>query len=1359
MKIHYLFVFLFIFRVFFLVGQDQKAENRLLADNLHFHLLDVSTGLSHNFINDIKQDSLGFIWIATIDGLNRYDGSEFLHFKKDFESPDNGLANNYIQQLKIMNSDELLIATDGGLAIYNLVKDDFRMINTEDGLLNNSVSSIGVGPDGKMIIGTYRGGIQFASDNWNFKFPQEKFLHNINLTSNEISSIQLQHDSLLWIGTYNNGLNKINLKDGKVTHLFTKNNSEKPAVINSLYEDNEGNLWIGTRDGLQVITSQNDTIRLGATTSVKTGLSDDDVLCFEEDQCGNMWIGTRNGGLNIISKFSLLDDDPRLELQWYTPRSDGSSVFNRTVSVITMDRDQNMWIGTPTGINYVNPKGEPVRLLRHNKDEKSISHNRIGALAKSNNDKIWIGTDGGGLDLYDPRTGNIDNYSHVEGIKHSLSNNYILSILEDSKKRVWVGTYQGGLNKLDTGTGKSKHYLQGAVSEGSDVRVIYESANGTIWVGTNRGGLYKYIESKDRFNYIATLGKIDIRSIDDDQCGNLWLATFGSGLISFNPDSGEFSNYNKENTKGINSDILFSVLALDGEIFAGTRYGGLLQFNPKSEQVLSFTERDGLSNNTVNSLVQEDSSYIWMGTYNGINRFNLRTNEVLDISSLNNIQAGEFNIGAALRVSSGHLYFGGNNGLNILNPNHFSTLENEYPILFKGLKVLNKPIKIHEKERNAILSKTMLYQDEIKLKHNQNSFSVEFAALKYPAAHNLKYAYKLENYNEYWIEEQEAGVANFTSVPPGEYTLKVMANSGLGAQNIKELKIVVAHPFWRTFPAYLLYFILIGFLIWITFNYYSERLHLKNSLLLEKKQRQLEHDLNEERFRFFTAFSHELKTPLTLILAPVENMLSENQNKKLKNDLLFIQRNAKKLHRSINRLLEFRKAEEGLSQLNKREHNLSGNLKKWVTNYLPLASEKNISLEYSLPADKKIFLIDKEKIEVIVNNLLSNAIKYCRKGGEVKVMLSCYEHEFEISVKDTGTGINKDELLHIFDWYYRSNSNRKKTGTGIGLGLSRRFAELHGGDIKVESTPGEKTIFTLRIPSDQIKGNKKTPVEVEEVVGENDSVFFDRSKSSKQIASFSSRDNKQLILIIDDNEEILSFLSGIFQEEYDVLYSRNGQEGIVKASNYVPDIIISDVMMPEKNGIDLCSELKQQVSTSHIPIILLTAKANLESINLGYEQGADAYIVKPFNSKLLKTRVKNLLSSRVRLHHYFKNGTKEDIEPKEKVSSLLNKEKEFLSELDLIVTKHIGKGTDNVDLISKDIGMSRTSLYRKLKAITGLSINEYIRNLKVERAAGLIKNENFSVSQASYEVGFNNIKYFRKVFKEKYGKTPSEFKS
>lgn len=1345
---------LFIFLNFLILAtftQRLKAQNA--SDyNLNFHRLDVSSGLSHNFVNDIKQDALGFIWIATYDGLNRYDGSTFLQFKRELQKNDPGLANNYVQKLEILE-DQILIATDAGLNTYDLRTGHFSILNKEDGLYSNSVSCIKKFSKNRLLVGTYRGGLQVLKGDNEFLTLQQFLETRDEISSNEISSMVVQKDSLIWIGSYNNGLDKISLSTGKILHSTDipglNLNSE---TINKLYVDSSQNLWIGTRKGLKVITGAGKILNLSKSNHSKKGLSDDDVLAFREDSNGQMWIGTRNGGLNILDISSFVNKE-NLIIRWYLPESSGKSVFNRTVSVIFRDKSDNMWLGTPTGINFVNPKGEKIRLLTHqNLKNVSLSHDRIGSLAKAGENRIWVGTDGAGLDLLDPQKGKIRHFEH-EG-KNSLSNNYLLSIYQQSPDSVWVGTYQGGLNLLNPYSGICKHYLQGSTEDGSDVRVIFKAKNGVLWVGTNRGGLFRYMRKNDRFEFVKSLGKIDIRDIAEDENGVLWLATYGSGIISYDPFTQRDQNYQQSSMTGFNSDVVFSILILpDGDILAGTRYAGLIRFDPETRDLKDFTEADGLSNNTINSLVRENESYVWMGSYNGLNRYNIETGEILNISALDNIQEGEFNIGAAEINSDGLLFFGGNNGLNIFNPKDFKSEEKNLSIVFEGIKVLNKEVEVGGTEDKKILDETLFYQDQIKLNYYQNSFSIDFAALKYPETRNINYSYKLENYNDFWIDNKNSSTANFTSVPPGEYQFVVKTNLGLDHQVSRKLKVVIVPPFWKTWPAYFLYAVVFSLLIWISSTYYLERLKLKNSLLFEKKQRVLEHDLNEERFRFFTAFSHELKTPLTLIMAPVENLLSKNLQKDNRKDLVFIHRNAQNLFKSINKLLEFRKAEEGLSELKKEPVDVPAKIRKIIKNYIPLAKEKQIQIEFSGPMEPLIFMVDIEKLEVIINNLLANAIKYSDKKGKVGINFSHYDREgIRIEVQDSGPGIKAEDISHIFDWYYRSDATIKKSGTGIGLALSKRFSELHGGSIEVSSKEGKGTLFIVKIPG------KVANLNLEGVnLAEENTPQYTLDYLKDQSASIKSKSERGLILIIDDNDEILQFLKGIFQADYDLIFAMDGTEGVKKAKKYVPDLIISDVMMPEKSGLDLCFELKNQMTTSHIPIILLTAKTAIESINIGYEEGADDYITKPFHPLLLRTRVKNLLESRAKLKDYFIKNSEDKIEENNS-RKMIEKEKSFLRGLNEIILAHIRKNKDNVEEIAHAAGMSRTSLYRKLKAITGLSINEYIRNFKLDRAANLIKEEAYSVSQAAYEVGFNDLKYFRKVFKEKYGDSPSMFK-
>lgn len=1338
-------------------SQYRTNTEPIIKNRLHFTLLDVGSGLSHNVINDVAQDSLGFIWVATVDGLNRYDGNNFEKFRKQVDENQKGLANNHVQKLQI-ESDSLLIATDAGLNSYNQRTANFLLLDSDDGLYNNSVSALKKISGGRYAIGTYRGGIQILDSIGNLKNLEAMVESPVEFSSTEISAIEVQGDSILWIGTFNDGLNKVNLKKGSLQKIYQRaGDHNQLSTINTLYTDASNNLWIGTSGGLKVITSAGDTLGLKKYREKHIGLTDDDILCFEEDKNGNMWVGTRNGGLNIIGKESFLQKNRTVKIEHFLPNNDGSSVYNRTIMNIFNDMDGNMWLGTPTGLNFVDSKGEKVQLLQSNpSNSNSISHTRIGSVANASKNRFWIGTDGGGLDLLDLNKGKIAHFENVAANPASLSNNYIINVYQQSETKVWVGTYRGGLNLLNPITGESQHFLTGSQEDGNDVREIYESKNGHIWVGTNRGGLFLYEDKKNSFRYIESLGKIDIRDIQEDSNGILWLATYGSGIIAYNPITDRFENYNKTNLPELNGDVFFAVLTLEtGEILAGSRYNGLLRFNPKTKNVRYITEENGLSNNTVNSLILVDSIEVWMGTYKGLNRYNISSDDILDISSYNNIQEGEFNLDAAMN-DEGYLLFGGTNGVNYFNPKDFSSSVTNYPIRFKGLKVLNKDIPVVQDSKKEILQETLFFQNELTLKYNQNTFSINYVALKYPEAKTLTYSYKLEGYNEFWIESESGGTANFTSVPPGDYEFFVRADANNSDENRASLKITIVPPFWKTLPAYFLYVLAITLGVWFVAKYYSERLKLKTSLLFEQKQRSLENDLNEERFRFFTAFSHELKTPLTLILAPVEKLLGNENKKEIRKDLLYIHRNAKTLFKSIDDLLKFRKAEEGLSRLNLALHDLPSRLRRWVKSYGPYAKEKEIKLEYTGPIESKIFEVDIDKIEVIVNNLLSNAIKYCSKGDNIKVVFDSNEKGFEIIVSDTGMGIEENELPHIFEWYYRSHGSTQKSGTGVGLALTRSFTELHAGSIDVSSQFGTGTSFHLKFPIKEVEFPEGIIFQdsIDETTQE-----FEYSKQDIQNAKLKSHPDRRLIMIIDDNEEILGFLAGIFKTDFDIVSATNGLEGIEKAKKYIPDLIISDVMMPEKSGFDLCAELKRNFATSHIPIILLTADTSLESKKEGYDEGADDYVTKPFNTKLLQARVNNLLDSRELLRKSFRMGIDEEneLDTNDK-NNLLAKEKEFLKKLDNIIEKEISSNTDNVERIAQEMGMSRASLYRKLKAITDFSINEYIRNLKIERAADMIKYQKYSVSQAAYEVGFNDTKYFRKIFKDRYGENPSSFK-
>lgn len=1340
-------------------GQNEIANPTLsIEKDLTFYLLDTEFGLSNDGVWDVEQDYFGFIWIATPDGLNKYDGTQFVSYKKNNSS----LSNNFIKQIQLKKDGNLLLATANGLNLYNLKQEKFEDLGTQNGLNKEILSCIYYGKNDKIIIGYEEKGIKILNKNGEL----ESYTHDQNnrnsISSNEVSSIAQQGDSLIWVGTRNNGLNKINLHTKKINRIpLIQENPSTPSSINSLYIEKNGNIWIGTNKGLNVITTKGETLNLEKSEINGKGLSDNNVLCFEEDHLGQMWIGTRNGGLNIINKSDFLSQKSGFMVKWYLPNEDGRSVFNRTVLSLKRDNNNNMWIGTSTGLNFVNPNGEPVKLIRKNNTNQSVSHDRISALATSSNGNIWIGTDGSGVDLFNPNTGTFKHYNHNS---HKISTDYIISLHEDKKQRLWIGTYQGGLNKLDVKTGKCKYYIKDIPGRENNIRMIFEDSRENIWVATETGGLYVYKDDKDEFDFIKSLKNIYVRDLCEDKNGNLWLATDGLGIIKYEIIRDVSSFYNSKNIKGFKSDNIYSIVPLpNGDILAGTLHEGIIRLNPKNKTIINFNESNGLSNNTVSSMVIENESSIWLGTFKGISNYNPVNNEIYNLETYNNIQKSKFNIGSAIISNSGIIYFGGDKGLNVFNPKNIKIKKESHPIVFENLKISNKEVPITNKD--GILDQSIQFEDHIILNYNETSLTLDYVTLKYPFVKSTMYSYKVENYHDQWINTNGAGQVNLTNMPHGEYVLNVKAKFGTGDEVTKSLKITINPPFWKTPIAILCYAVVMILGVWASMKYYSEHIKLKNLLLFEKKQRQLEHDFNEERIMFYTYFSHELKTPLTLIIAPIEDLIKKEAKNKQKEKLKLIQKNANDLLQSINQLLEFRKYNLGLSKLVIEKHNLTNCLNQWVQNFNPLAKKRKILLSYSCPTEAFFASFDLEKLHIIVNNLLSNAFKFTKEKGKIHVDLTYDDINFYISVQDTGIGITPEDIEHVFNGFYQSNSINSINGVGIGLSLTKNFIELHKGRIEIKSQLKIGSTFSFYIPRNFSIFQDSIETEQKPAISDNNSensttitaVTTEELLDSQTPIVFTD-ENKEVVLLIDDNDDILTYLKELLEEEYNLIFARDGEEGIEKALEYIPDIIISDIMMPKISGIELCNTLKKTMETTHIPVILLTAKGNTEAIKTGYEEGAYDYIVKPFSSDLLKIRIQNILDHKKELRKYFLKKTKIPDGITKGKSKNLEKEKEFIDKLESIILDHINNDNIDVNIVSQSIAMSRPALTRKLKAVTGLTINKFIIRVKLNKAIELIKEGDLTISQVSYEVGYNDIKYFRKLFKEEFGQVPSQFK-
>ncbi len=1367
-------IFSFLLTVISLDSYAQKLqENDLLSEKntLKFDHFNVEQGLSNNYVTGFAQDSLGYIWVSTVDGLNRYNGNEFYNFKSGNDSI-NSLNYNFIQELKFNRKGELLIVTGAGLNIYNLKNETFSLISVDNGLVANSLSCLELGKENELILGIYGIGVQFfnplkPNQSTTLKFDSKS---KQSLSSNNISDIVLQGKKTVWVSTYDNGLNKINYETKEVQRVaLSEIHNSGLSQINCLFLDKKNNLWVGTKSGIVVMDNQNHITHISKSNLEGKGLSGNEIISFEEDDMGNLWVGTQKSGFNIVN-LDLYKQNKRA-IKWYLPNYHGNNFTGETVSAIMKDKDGNMWVGTNYGLNYVNPKNQAIQVLnKENVSEPySISNIHVNTMEERDNGDIWIGTEGGGLNLYNPSNRTYKYYVHDENNPASLSNDNVRSVLEDSKKRVWVGTYRGGLNLLDTERGTFKKYLQGSTENGNKVNIVYEDKNNTIWVGTNRGGLFKYDETNDTFDYIPTIGKLDIRDISEDDNGSFLMATYGNGVVQYDPGSKSYIYFGINNTNGMTSNIVYAILHLsDGIFLIGTGYGGLLKLNVKTRTVKSYEEKDGLSNNTVNSLIFQNSDEVWMGTFRGLSYFDISTETIKNLNYFENIASSDFNVGSALKTKKGLLYFGSNNGLFIINPDEIFNQNTDTPLIFESLKLFNNKVPVSRGNTKTELKKALPYLDHISLDHDQTLISIDFDVLKFPSSRNVKYSYLLKGYQDHWLNLNDSHTIYLNKLPQGTYNLVVKGVINPEKSVTNNLLITINPPFWETLPAYFIYLLVAVGLVWLGMKYYSERLKLKNSLLFEKKQRQLENELNLERVRFFTSFSHELKTPLSLIISPVEQLIEKVNKKKQKEQLEMVLKNSKYLLKNIQKLLEFRKSEIGLNKLTIDRVNILEYIDQILVSYKSIAKSRGINLTFDKPKNEIYLWCDVEKIEVIIHNFLSNAFKYSERNGKIELSVKVIDNRFLISVTDTGKGISKQDLPHVFEWYYQSNSVNRKKGSGIGLALSKIFAELHMGTIYVESEFNEGTKIVLDIPTDAfqertnnadvtytptIENEEKNELITTTQIWEHEERYLESDMMKSKIKKDKSR---ELILAVDDNRDILKFLSSLLEEDYDLIFAENGETGIEKAIKYVPDLVISDVMMPEKSGVDLCGTLKTEQTTSHIPIILLTAKADIQGVNKGYEEGADDYITKPFNALILKTRIRNLIQNRLKLKDYFSGVDNETSGLSEENKKIIDVEKAFLERFEKLIEELIDKQDFSTETICAEIGMSRSSLFRKIKILTGKNINEFVRKVRLKKALHLIKYENYPVSQASLAVGFNSVKHFRRLFKEEYGTVPSK---
>lgn len=1347
---------LIIFVWSFSLAQNGNSSEINTA-SIYFETISTKNNLPNSVIYNIEQDSLGFLWLSSDDGLFRYDGQNFQVYTSSPKNS-NSLSNNSFLDMKL----------DSYGNPWLLFPEELNKLDTKTGKITHyrqkkietsqqlySGYEFAITPENNIFITSRNGGLLFLHNSDSSIKNLIEYKKVFPALSNNLEAIAY-NNNCLFVGKRYEGIYQIFLNEdnSKILNVSKIANSEH-LEFSIIYPDNNNNLWVGTSNGLIRVNLNNGKVNnFESKLRNNRFLPESEVLSLFVDKRNNLWIGTRENGLSIVPIAEIEDKEEQASSIRYTPANNDGSLSNRCINKIFEDSDGNIWLGTYSGgIQFVTDYNKKIHSLNYIPGHpKSISHKKVWGITEDKNGNIWIGTDGGGIDVWHPQKGIIKRLNCANG----LSDNAILCATTTSNGELWIGTYRGGINRINPETGKIRIYknLPSATAGiyTSDIRIIYQTPVGKIWIGTNANGVCYYNENNNSVINIPELGNIDVRAFYQSSGNILWIGTLGSGLIKYNLLDKTIKTFkvevNSENCISSNS-INYIAEGPNEKLWLGTEVGGLSCFNTETEYFDNFDLRDGLANNSILSILNDSNGYLWVSTNVGISRFNPVDKSFINYNQENGVLPGEFLNSSCIKAANGTFYFGSSNGLNYFDPKFIEPSPVLPKVVFTELKIFDENIQ----PGDEIIDKNIEYNPVIQLNHKQSVFTVGFQALQYPFAHKCQYSYMLDGYDGQWNMARINNSATYRQLPAGTYNLKVKASNadGVWSNEVASLQIKIIPPFWETTWAFIAYFIIFVLIAISVFRFRMNQIKTRNQLHYEKKIRQQEHKIHLERLEFFTNISHELRTPLTMVECAVDDLKSSlinSRSSKVKESIKTASFHSTRLLELINQLLEFRRIETGNSQISVENININEWLSEYLSNFKELANNKEISIKLSMPLNTVSLFADPDKLSMILNNLLSNAFKFTPKKGTVKISIEEKENEIIIQVINSGSGISPKVLPNIFDRYFKTGN--RSTSTGIGLSLTKSLVELHQGQISVESVSGKETRFVLtfikgssHFKSEQIKSIADTNTQDDAII--------------EEVVTLENENENNIMLIIEDNPDISSMLAKKFVANFKVHIAENGDDGIELAHKLIPDIIISDIMMPGIQGTEVCARLKNSSKTSHIPIILLTAKGTIDDELTGLTTGADDYISKPFNFRILEARVHALIKNRINLANYFG-----DKEPSDEIVKPTNErqqqEHEFLEKAEQLILDKYLHSDSSVFKLAEDLNFSRSSLYRKIKMVTGKSINEFVRSVKIKKAAQLLATKNITVSEAAYKVGFNDLKYFRENFVKQIGETPSAFK-
>lgn len=1312
--------------------------NGQALQTVYFSSLTIEKGLSSNNTSSIIQDKYGFIWIGTEEGLNRYDGFKITHFKRSISPA--SLSSNRISTL-LYDDDVIWIGTWDGLNTIDIHTFEVKRINTGTG---NIIRTLFKDKDGDIWIGTTKGLLVYRKTSEEFKLFNTE---NSELTHNTIRSFYQAVNGDMWIGTYD-GLNK--LSNGKFTAYDLKEDY-KPMMENNLIctihpygEKSDSLLWVGTETGLALFNSI--TGKYTLYNSSNTMLSNEVIKCIYPQNDSLLWLGT-DFGLNIFNTVSHKTDS------YYHDPLISNSIVSNVIWEIFEDRQKRLWLITTNGISIID---NSLPIYQLHEEYFSYKNPRIGNLVKdiliSENEDVWLATIHGVM-RKQKATGKQINYSTTSALNERILLDNVYSLKEDIKGRIWIGT-AGGINIWDNKKmlAITANKQNGLISNYiSNFTIHYD---GSMWVTAWEGGIFKVnFDENNLENMSFTL-------VDNDGDGRLISAGehlfYGSlnNLWHINHNSFEKTRIEKVSNELHSSQISSLMAAIDGTVWVGAE-NLLIHYFPDKDSISKINVDTGRPQRLLN--LQEDLlAYIWMTTPNSIIRIDKTTHDQLTIPILKNSPLRGFYQYSSTMSKNGNIFYGGDNAYIKINPKNINLKGNKPDILISGLQINNHSIMPEDTFR--IINRDISFVKELSLKHNQNSLTLEFTTLDYLYPEITQFAYRLLPFKEQWTSTAgEKNFAVFANLKPGRYYFEVKGTNHLGTwSNVYSLPIYVKPSIWLSKGFVSLYLLLIVFMTYFIFKIYNFRHHLKNELKIVKLEKQHSEKLYRSKIRFFTNISHEFRTPLSLIIPPIQELLKTGkQNNAERKMLLLANRNAQRLYKLVNQLLDFRKMESSRLEITYVKIELISFCKNIFALFDDLAARNEINYNFSSTFYKINLDADKEKLETILFNLLSNAFKYTPVNGQItfdisQTTMSKNIPGIQISIKDSGIGISEKELPHIFDHFFQTSENKTyKTGSGIGLTLAQEYAKLHDGIITVSSQQGKGSEFSLSIPIIQLVN---TPINIPEKI-----YSIDNNRDNIKEEEITPLTAKR-ILIVDDNEDILDLIYLNLKYDYHIFKAKDGREAMKIISDKHPHMVISDIIMPVMDGYELCKKIKTQKSSAHIPVILLSARSLDLDKTEGMERGADMYITKPFDIEHLRSCIRSLFRRNDQIASFIEQKLlwkpANDIKKGDNSPS-----QNLLKKVIHLIENNLVNPDFSVETLSRELGMSSTHLYRKLKNSTGFSTNEIITNYRMQKAAMMIENEEGNITEIMYAVGFSSLSTFSRSFKNKFGFSPKAYQN